>query len=89
MSEKNSRSIVLLNKVYNHLDSINVSELSLRELQDFLEVVQKGQFLENFGKIPPFGFGGWGGIHNAGSGGTINCETIVEQESAEGATTEA
>lgn len=54
MSDKTSRSKALLDKVYNHLESIDVSKLSMRELQDFLEVVQKGRFLETIGQIPPF-----------------------------------
>lgn len=56
MNTQNSRSKELLNKVYDHLDSIDVSKLSLRELTDFLEVVQKGQFLESFGQMPGYGF---------------------------------
>lgn len=54
MDAKNSRSVALLNKVYDHLDSIDVSTLSLREMQDFLEVVQKGRFLETYGQIPSY-----------------------------------
>ncbi len=58
MSEmKRSRSKELLNKVYDHLDSIDVTKLSMSELADFLEVVQKGQFLETIGKVPSFGLG--------------------------------
>ena len=49
-----SRSEGLLNKVYDRLDAIDVNELSLRELQDFLEVVQRGRFLETIGKTSPF-----------------------------------
>lgn len=59
-----SRAQELLNKVYDHLDSIDVTKLSMRDLQDFLEVVQKGQFLESYGKAsyPMFnGIGGFGG----------------------------
>lgn len=51
---ENSRSKELLNKVYDHLNSIDVSTLSMNELKDFLEVVQKGQFLESLGQIPSF-----------------------------------
>lgn len=58
MNMQNSRSTELLNKVYNHLDTIDVSKLSMREMTDFLEVVQKGRFLETAGQMPPFGFGG-------------------------------
>lgn len=53
----NNRSMELLNKVYDQLDSIDVSKLSMREMADFLEVVQKGQFLEVTGQTPSFGFG--------------------------------
>lgn len=53
-----SKSKELLEKVYNHLDSIDVSKLSWSELKDFLEVVQKGQFLEGFGQIPPYSLTG-------------------------------
>lgn len=82
MNEKNSRSKDLLNKVYDHLDSIDVSKLSMNELKDFLEVVQKGQFLESFGPAASFGFGGWGGSHYSAPGGIINCGTTVEQGDA-------
>lgn len=55
----NSKSKKLLDKVYEHLDSIDVSKLSMRELEDFLGVVQKGRFLEVTGQAPAFGnFGG-------------------------------
>ena len=50
----------LLNKVYNHLDTLDVTTMSMDELKDFLEVVQKGQFLESFGQNPYFGNGGCG-----------------------------
>lgn len=53
----NERSKKLLDKVYAHLDNIDVSKLSMREMMDFLEVVQKGQFLETLGPVPSFGFG--------------------------------
>lgn len=49
--ENKSRSLELLDKVYNRLDSIDLSTLSMRELSDFLEVVQKGRFLEAYGAI--------------------------------------
>lgn len=45
-----SRSKQLLNKVYDHLDSIDVSKLSMNDLKDFLGVVQQGQFMESFGQ---------------------------------------
>lgn len=69
---QNSRSKELLNKVYDHLDSIDVSVLSMNELKDFLEVVQKGQFLESFGQMPTYALGGFNAprFGNAGSG---NC----------------
>lgn len=57
MDIQKSRSKELLNKVYDHLDAINISKLSMSEIKDFLEVVQKGQFLESFGKMPPYGYG--------------------------------
>lgn len=56
MNEK-TKSQKLLDKVYAHLDSIDVTKLSMDELKDFLEVVQKGQFLESYGKMPSYGFG--------------------------------
>lgn len=55
----NGRSKQLLDKVYDHLDAIDVSKLSMRELEDFLGVVQKGQFLETYGQtsaLANFGF---------------------------------
>lgn len=52
MNTQNSKSMELLKKVYDHLDSIDVSKLSMRELGDFLEVVQKGRFLESYGQMP-------------------------------------
>ncbi len=60
MLTQNSRSKGLLDKVYDHLDTIDVSKLSMKELQDFLEVVQKGQFLESFGQMPSYALGGFG-----------------------------
>ena len=60
MNTQHGRSIELLNKVYDHLDSIDVSKLSMSELKDFLEVVQKGQFLETCGQSLKNGFGGYG-----------------------------
>lgn len=56
MNEQKSRSYQLLNRVYDHLDSIDVTKLSMRDLTDFLEVVQKGQFLESFGATSALGF---------------------------------
>lgn len=57
---QSNRSKELLDKVYDHLNTIDVTKLSMRELQDFLEVVQKGQFLESLGKVPSYPFGGFG-----------------------------
>lgn len=57
-----SRSEKLLNKVYDHLEKIDVSGLSMRELQDFLEVVQKGRFLETLGQPSPYSYPGFGGF---------------------------
>ena len=51
--EEKVTSRQLLDKVYNHLNNIDVSALSMDELKDFLEVVQKGQFLESYGTISP------------------------------------
>lgn len=70
MCENNSRSKDLLNKVYDHLDSIDVSKLSLRELEDFLEVVQKGRFLESDGQMPGIFSSVFGGS-SFGSGGSV------------------
>ena len=58
------KSQKLLNKVYGYLESIDVTKLSMDELKDFLEVVQKGQFLESYGKMyatpnPFVGFNGF------------------------------
>lgn len=62
MNNNTSKSQQLLDKVYTHLDSIDVTKLSMNELKDFLEVVQKGRFLESYGTMyaiqPPYGFGG-------------------------------
>lgn len=52
-----TRAFELLSKVYDELDKIDVSKLSMKEMQDFLEVVQKGQFLEAFGAVPNYGIG--------------------------------
>lgn len=63
MTNNTSRSKQLLEKVYDHLDTVDVSKLSMNELKDFLEVVQKGQFLESYGSMQgylspnPCGFG--------------------------------
>lgn len=57
-TENAPRSKELLNKVFARLDAVDVNELSTPDLKDFLEVVQKCQFLEFFGKIPSYGFAG-------------------------------
>lgn len=57
MNMQNNRSRDLLNKVYDHLDTIDVTKLSMDEIKDFLEVVQKGQFLETYGQMPLYGYG--------------------------------
>jgi len=60
MNEINhSRSKDLLEKVYDHLDAIDVSKLSMSELKDFLGVVQQGQFLESYGQMPSYAIGGF------------------------------
>lgn len=46
MLVKDSRSKKILDKVFDYLESIDVTKLTMDELKDFLEVVQKGQFLE-------------------------------------------
>lgn len=60
MLVKDSRSKKILDKVFDHLESIDVTKLTMDELKDFLEVVQKGQFLETTGAFAgyPYGFGG-------------------------------
>lgn len=64
-SAQQTRSKRLLNKVYDHLDTIDVSKLSMSEMKDFLEVVQKGQFLETFGQVPQYGLGMFGSSFNS------------------------
>ena len=58
--ENAPRSKALLDKVFARLEAVDVNALSDLELKDFLEVVQKCQFLESYGKMPGFGFGGCG-----------------------------
>lgn len=53
-NENTPRSKALLDKVFDCLDAINVNELPTPDLKDFLEVVQKCQFLEGFGRMPAF-----------------------------------
>lgn len=56
-NENAPRSKALLDKVFARLDAVDVNALSTPDLKDFLEVVQKCQFLEGFGKMPAFGYG--------------------------------
>ena len=58
MNETKTRAMQLLDKVYDRLDAIDVNKLTMNDLKDFLEVVQKGQFLESFGSTSALGFGG-------------------------------
>lgn len=76
-----SRSTKLLNKVYDHLENIDVSKLSMRELQDFLEVVQKGRFLESIGQPSPYSFPGFGGF---GGGAFANPAVSTGDENGKG-----
>lgn len=55
MNIETPKSKQLLDKVYAHLDTIDVTKLSMAEMKDFLEVVQKGQFLEAFGTTSAIG----------------------------------
>lgn len=61
MNTQESRSTALLNKVYDKLESIDVNKLSMGEMKDFLEVVQKGRFLETTGQFAGLGLGLCGG----------------------------
>lgn len=73
MNEINhSRSRELLEKVYDHLDGIDLGALSMSEIKDFLGVVQQGQFLESLGKMPTYALGGFNApsVSNAGNGDT-------------------
>lgn len=80
------RTTALLKKVFDHLDSIDVRKLSTSELKDFLEVVQKGQFLEAYGQMPALGFGGFTGCGpiaptiNASAGAEDKPGDDVEQQ---------
>jgi len=81
---KQSRSKELLQKVYDHLDSIDVTKLSMNELRDFLEVVQKGRFLESFGQMPSYALSGFGGANpkmfdSAGKTDGGNRETAADK----------
>lgn len=70
--EEKRKSEQLLDKVYAHLETIDVSKLSWDELKDFLEVVQKGQFLESYGQMS---FNPWGNGNFIGYNQPTNCET--------------
>lgn len=72
------RTTALMNKVFDHLDSIDVGKLSVIELKDFLEVVQKGQFLESYGQMPGFGFAGFNGCGPLP--GTINASADADSK---------
>lgn len=81
MTNNTSRSKQLLEKVYDHLDTIDVSKLSMNELKDFLEVVQKGQFLESYGSMQ-----GYLGVNTYGFRGTTcnpDCEFLSDSETTE------
>lgn len=56
-TENAPRSKALLDKVFDRLDAVDVNALPTTDLKDFLEVVQKCQFLEGFGKMPALGYG--------------------------------
>ena len=59
MTTDKTRAQNLLDKIYDRLEKVDVEKLSYDEMKDFLEVVQKGQFLEAFGTMPEYGFGGF------------------------------
>lgn len=52
MNENTPRSSALLEKVFDRLEKVDLEKLDMREIKDFLEVVQQGQFLESAGKAP-------------------------------------
>lgn len=76
------RTKVLLDKVYDELEKVDVSTLKFDEMKDFLGVVQAGQFLES--SAAGFGFGNALYCNNYGSGeGTTQLEhTNVETSSS-------
>lgn len=74
LKTETTRSKQLLNKVYDHLDTIDVSKLSMSEMKDFLEVVQKGQFLESYGQVSPYSFGYCAAPFNGSSLGQESAE---------------
>ena len=59
MINNKTRAQQLLDKVYDRLEKVDVEKLSYDEMKDFLEAVQKGQFLETFGTMPQYGLGGF------------------------------
>lgn len=73
-----TRSKELLDKVYDHLEKVDISKLSMREIEDFLGVVQKGQFLESTGQIPQYGYNGLFGsaFNGPAKPAETNAETI-------------
>lgn len=48
-----SKADELLQKVYDRLDAIDLDNLSLKELPDFVEVVQRCKFCEQFCSYSP------------------------------------
>lgn len=62
MKTKTTKAQKLLNKVYNHLEGIDITNMSMRDLQEFVEVLQKAHFLESAGQNSPYNFGGFGGL---------------------------
>ena len=57
MNENKSKWDQLTDKVYAYLNTIDISKLSMNDIKDFLEVVQKGQFLESYGTVSPYSWG--------------------------------
>lgn len=52
MNTTKTKADELVDKVYKRLDTVNLYGLSLKELEDFLGVVQRLQFLESIAKFP-------------------------------------
>lgn len=61
MDEKKSRSAQILDRVFDLLDGVDLDKLSMNETKDFLEVVQRCQFLENSLRGPFLPGGVFGG----------------------------
>lgn len=75
----NSRAKELLDKVYDHLASVDFSKWSMRDLQEYVEVLQKAHFLETTGQYTYPAFNGFGGC-----AGTTFCDSTSDKiESAE------